>query len=88
MENTHIALKIVIIMFMDMPTVLHKNILKFVQIILEKYWAFFLPHHRFLLPQLNLKETSVFFYPQEGQICGVKKRHCFITKNTHTVLNI
>ena len=61
-------------MLMDMPTVLHKNILKFVQIILEKFWAFFLTHHRFLLPQLNLKETSVFLHP-DGQICGVKKRH-------------
>ena len=77
-------------MFMDMPTVLHKNILKFVKIFLEKYWAFFFyPITVFLLPQLNLKETSVFFYPKDGIECGVKKkRHFFVTKNIHIVLTI
>ena len=69
-------------MFMDMPTVLHKNILKFVQIILEKYWAFFFyPITVFLLPQLNLKETSVFFLPQRWyRMRGKKKTPLFRNK--------
>ena len=67
-------------MFMDMPTVLHKNILKFVQIILEKYWPFFLPHHRFFITPIEFKRNKRFFYPKDGIECGVKKTPLFRNK--------
>ena len=60
-------------MFMDMPTVLHKNILKFVQIILEKYWAFFLTHHCFFITPIEFKRNKRFFFtPRWSNLRGKK----------------
>ena len=44
--------------------------------------GFYLPQYctGFLLPQINLKETSGLFLPRDGQICGVKKPPFFHNK--------
>ena len=78
MENTHIGLKTAINYVYGHTYSFTENIFKFIEIIQEKYWAaFFYPNTGFLLPQINLKETSGFFLPRDGQICGVKKATIF-----------
>ena len=71
MENTHIGLKTAINYVYGHTYSSTENIFKFIQIIQEKYWAaFFYPNTGFLLPHINLKETSGFFYPEMVKFAG------------------